>query len=125
MRLQQAIKYKPHPYNYIGITNGINANINKLTPQEITKAICEYFNLQYERVFLKSRKREIVTVRHLSMYFIREYTKIPLSSIGFFFKGLDHTTVIHGINTVNDLKDTDMDYRNDFYKISELIRLSI
>jgi len=56
----------------------------------------------YDTLTLKKRKRSMVHARQLIFYFLKKYTSYTLKNIGKFF-GKDHTTVIHGIQTINDL----------------------
>ena len=57
-----------------------------------------------------SRKREIVTARHLAMYFIKEHTDYSLKKIGSFFSNRDHSTIIHACRLVDDYAATDRRY---------------
>ena len=51
----------------------------------------------------KSRKQEIVFARQVAMYLIRDLTSASLKTIGNFFGGRDHTTVMHSVNTIENL----------------------
>jgi chromosomal replication initiator protein len=73
----------------------------------IQKFVSEFFNVPVELLKDKTRKREIVVARQVSMYFAKEYTNMSLKSIGSFFGNRDHSTVIHAITAINDLMDTD------------------
>lgn len=74
----------------------------------ITEVVCDVLGVDKTKIFNKCRQREYVVTRHLSMYFIRKiYPEISLSKIGQFFNGRDHTTVIHGIQTLRNLIQTD------------------
>jgi chromosomal replication initiation ATPase DnaA len=85
-----------------------------------TKNIIEFVTgLTYENYNVKSRRRNISFARQLFFYLVRQNSTLSLKSIGelfsyeFYFKDTnkmgrrwyDHTTVIHGIKTINDLKD--------------------
>lgn len=65
-----------------------------------------------------SRKREIVTARHLAMYFIKEHTDYSLKKIGSFFSNRDHSTIIHANQSVEDLIDTDKKFKLYFTRLS-------
>lgn len=73
----------------------------------IQKFVSDYFNVSIELLKDKTRKREIVVARQVSMYFAKEYTNMSLKSIGANFGNRDHSTVIHAITAVNDMMDTD------------------
>jgi chromosomal replication initiation ATPase DnaA len=53
---------------------------------------------------IKTRKREVVTARHIAMYMIDKYTDLSLANIGAFCGRRDHTTVIHGKRNVENLR---------------------
>jgi chromosomal replication initiator protein len=77
-----------------------------LSIDDITKIVCEYLNVPENKVRDKTRKKEIVLARQLSMYFAKEFTKASLKTIGLHFGGRDHSTVIHACNSVEaELKD--------------------
>lgn len=74
--------------------------------------VSEFFDVSVELLKSKTRRREIVVARQVGMYLTKEFTNLSLKSIGYHYGGRDHTTVIHAINTVNDLIDTDMKFSN-------------
>jgi chromosomal replication initiator protein len=59
----------------------------------------------------KTRKRHIVQARQLAMYFAKKYTKASLASIGSQIGKRDHATVLHACRTVENLADTDKQFR--------------
>jgi chromosomal replication initiation ATPase DnaA len=88
---------------------------------KIEKSVCEELDLKPEQLKQKTRKREIVIARQLSMYFQRKHTKDSLSVIGGQYNK-DHCTVLHAYKTVNDLYETDKAFRATVDKISKSIR---
>ena len=78
--------------------------------KEITKIVGEVFNIEYNKIFLKSNKRSIVTARQVSMYIIALQTKHSLAYIGSFFER-DHSTVLHAKKTVKNIMETDKGFR--------------
>lgn len=77
----------------------------------IQKFVSDYFHVSIELLKDKTRKREIVVARQVSMYFAKEYTNMSLKSIGANFGNRDHSTVIHAITSVNDMMDTDRKFK--------------
>ncbi len=88
-----------------------------ITPKirhETSKQKFDYYVSQAETIsgfskelFLsKSRKREYVAIRHTIMYICNENKIGTLKAIGGFFGGLDHSSVIHAIKTVEELRQT-------------------
>lgn len=83
----------------------------------IQKTVSEYFNVAMDDLKAKTRKKEIVIARQVAMYFSKDYTNHSLKSIGYHFGGRDHSTVIHAVQSVNDMIDTNAKFR---YSIDEL-----
>ncbi len=78
----------------------------------IQKVICDYFDMPIDLMKSKTRKREIVQARQLTMYFAKKLTKYSLASIGAQCGNKDHATVLHACRTVSNLIDTDKKFRS-------------
>ncbi len=83
----------------------------ELSIEYISKVVCDYFNMHVDSIQAKTRKREIVQARQIAMYFSKSLTKYSLASIGSQIGNKDHATVLHACKTVNNLKDTDKNFR--------------
>jgi chromosomal replication initiator protein len=83
----------------------------ELSIEYISKVVCDYFHMPVESIQTKTRKREIVQARQITMYFSKTLTKFSLASIGAQIGNKDHATVLHACKTVNNLKDTDKNFR--------------
>ena len=83
----------------------------ELSIEYISKVVCDYFNMPVESLQTKTRKREIVQARQITMFFSKSLTKYSLASIGAQIGNKDHATVLHACKTVNNLKDTDKNFR--------------
>ena len=66
----------------------INAN-------DIIDAVCKYYNVSKQDVTGKKKNKEVVDPRQMCIYLITELTDLPLTSIGGYFSGRDHTTIMH------------------------------
>ena len=88
----------------------------------IQKAVAAYFNITQDMMRSKSRKRELVVARQVAMYFSKEYTNHSLKSIGQHFGGRDHSTVIHAVQAVNDMLETDSKFKNSVHELSRKIK---
>ncbi len=77
-----------------------------LTIDEIQRICCEYFDITEDLVRGKTRKREVVQARQVAMYFSKELTQHSLKTIGLYFGGRDHSTVIHANQSVENQVDT-------------------
>lgn len=100
-----------------------NSENKRATPERITKLVCNRFSLSEDDIFSKKRSRDISYPRQISMYLLRELTDLSLNSIGQFFGGRDHTTVLHAYRTIskemadnNELRVMLADIRNQLNK---------
>lgn len=89
----------------------------------IQKVVCDYFSITIDVLNSKTRKREIVQARQLAMYFSKEYTKSSLATIGMHCGNKDHATVLHAVRTVNNLIETDKQFRQYFKELDKKIRI--
>ncbi|MGB5244283.1 MAG: chromosomal replication initiator protein DnaA [Lutimonas sp.] len=77
----------------------------------IQKVISKYFEMDVTTLQSKTRKRHIVQARQLAMYFSKRMTKASLASIGSQIGSRDHATVLHACKTVDNLLETDKQFR--------------
>ena len=94
----------------------------EVTIDTIIESVTEHFKVRIPDLKGKSRLREIVLPRQIAMYLAKELTNLSLKSIGYHFGGRDHSTVIHAIQTVNDLMDTDKDISGAVNKLLKIFR---
>ncbi|PHR74014.1 MAG: chromosomal replication initiator protein DnaA [Lutibacter sp.] len=78
---------------------------------QIQKVVSSYFDLDVATLQSKTRKRHIVQARQLAMFFAKRMTKASLASIGSQIGKRDHATVLHACKTVNNLTETDKQFR--------------
>ena len=100
----------------VNITKKVN------TVEKIRDVVCEYFSLSVDAISTKSRKREVVQARQIAMYLSKQMTKSSLSSIGFTIGQRDHATVLHACKIVNDLMDSDKNFRSSVREIEEKLK---
>lgn len=89
----------------------------------IQKVVCDYFDLPIELLKSKTRKRDVVQARQLAMYFSKSMTKASLAKIGAHCGGKDHATVLHACRTVNNLIDTDKQFKGYVYDLKKKISI--
>jgi chromosomal replication initiator protein len=106
------------------LKNFIKNSSKEISMEYIQKLVCEYFEVPVEMVKSKTRKREIVQARQISMYLAKLHTKTSLKSIGAFFGGRDHSTVIYACQTVDDLIDTDKKFKGYVADIQKKLKMS-
>ena len=89
----------------------------------IQKVVSDYFQMDIETLQSKTRRRHIVQARQLAMYFAKKFTKASLASIGSQIGKRDHATVLHACKTVNNLVDTDKQFRSYVDDLSKKLEL--
>ena len=89
----------------------------------IQKTVSEQFHVSTEEMKDKTRKKEIVIARQVAMYFSKEYTNHSLKSIGYHFGGRDHSTVIHAVQTVNDMMEIDNKFNSSVQQLKKKLKM--
>jgi chromosomal replication initiator protein len=99
------------------LRNIVTNESKEVTIDTIQEIIADYFQVSIADLKSKSRKKEVVYPRQLAMYLAKEYTDLPLKSIGYHFGGRDHSTVIHSIQSINLLMDETPDVEETLQKL--------
>ncbi|MCF6358934.1 MAG: chromosomal replication initiator protein DnaA, partial [Draconibacterium sp.] len=105
------------------ITKLVKNSKRELSIEYISKVVCDYFDMTVDALQAKTRKREIVQARQIAMYFSKSLTKYSLASIGAQIGSKDHATVLHACKTVNNLKDTDKNFRQFVEDIEKKLKM--
>jgi len=71
----------------------------------------------------KIKKREIVIPRQVAMYFCKRYTQLTLALIGENFGGRDHSTVIHALESVEDMMKADPNFKNSVEELTKKLKM--
>lgn len=100
----------------------VKSNKKEISIDYIQKVISDYFDIPVEKINSKTRKREVVQARQLSMYFSKRFTKSSLSTIGLHCGNKDHATVLHACRTINNLRETDKQFREYIGDIEKKIK---
>jgi chromosomal replication initiator protein len=104
---QQALKHLVH--------NGEK----RITIDSIIRAVATHFNLQPIQVRQKSNRQDIAFPRQIAMYIAKELTQASLPEIGRAFGGKHHTTVLHSIRKIEELKQKDADFNRLVQSLSD------
>ena len=106
------------------LRNFVKTSSKEITIDTIQKMVCDFFDVPYEKLLQKTRKREIVQARQITMFLAKAFTKNSLKTIGEHFGGRDHTTVIHSCQTVKDLMDTDSSFKESVMELQQKVQLA-
>lgn len=91
----------------------LSACRRRITIDEIQRAVCEYYRIDRSEMSSKRRARAVVRPRQVAMYLAKVMTPRSYPEIGRKFGGRDHSTVIHAVRLVEDLRRMDNDMDND------------
>ena len=105
------------------IKRAVKVDNKPLTVDDIVEKVCGHYNVSQQHVFSKSRKRDYVLVRQISMYLAQKYTKMPASRIGQLIGGRDHSTVIHSCTTIEQRLKVDKAFNAELSSIENSFKL--
>ena len=105
------------------IKRAVKVDDRPLTVDEILEKVCHHYGVSQQNVFGKSRKRDLVQVRQVSMYLTQKYTRMPVARIGQIFGGRDHSTVLHSCQSVDRRLKTDKAFYDDVVSIEHSFKL--
>ena len=96
----------------------LRANDRRVTIEEIQKRVAEHFNIRLADMHSARRARAVARPRQVAMYLAKQLTSRSLPEIGRKFGGRDHTTVMHAVRKIEELRETDSSFAEDI----ELLR---
>jgi chromosomal replication initiator protein len=99
----------------------LRANDRKITIDEIQRKVAEYYKVRMADLLSARRSREVARPRQIAMYLAKRYTPRSLPEIGRKFGGRDHTTVIHAVKRIEELRTTDSELDGDLNSLSRLL----
>lgn len=101
----------------------VKTDNHPLTVDDILERVCRHFNVTTQQVMSRSRKRDYVSARQMSMYFAQKYTKMPASRIGQLIGGRDHSTVIHSCTAIEQRLKVDKAFVAEVTSIENSFKL--
>ena len=105
------------------IKRAVKVDNHPLTIDEILEKVCRHYNVEQRQVFSKSRKRDLVQVRQVSMFLAQKYTKMPAGRIGQLIGNRDHSTVIHSCNAIEQRLKVDLAFQAELSSIENSFKL--
>ncbi len=91
----------------------LSANRRRITIDEIQRTVCQFYKLDRSEMASKRRARAVVRPRQVAMYLAKVLTPRSYPEIGRKFGGRDHSTVIHAVRLIEDLRERDADMDGD------------
>ena len=95
------------------LTDILSANRRRITIDEIQRTVCQFYRIDRSEMSSKRRARAVVRPRQVAMYLSKVLTPRSYPEIGRKFGGRDHSTVIHAVRLIEDLRQRDADMDGD------------
>jgi chromosomal replication initiator protein len=105
------------------IKRAVKVDNKPLTVDDILDKVCNHYSVSQQHVLSRSRKRDYVLVRQVSMYLAQKYTKMPASRIGQLIGGRDHSTVIHSCSHIEQRLKVDKSFVAELNSIENSFKL--
>ena len=99
----------------------LRAHDRRITIEEIQKRVAAHFNIRLGDMYSARRARNVARPRQVAMYLAKQLTSRSLPEIGRKFGGRDHTTVMHGVKRVEQLRETDAAFAEDVDLLRRMI----
>ncbi len=103
------------------LADTLRASDRKVTVEEIQRKVSEHYNIRLSDLIGPRRLRTIARPRQVAMYLAKQLTSRSLPEIGRRFGNRDHTTVMHGVRRIEELKAIDHQIAEDL----EILRRSL
>lgn len=105
------------------IKRAVKVDDKPLTIDDIVETVCHHYNVTVTAVNSKSRKRDYVVARQVTMYLAQKYTKMPASRIGKLVGNRDHSTVIHSCSKVEERLKIDAGFNDELVSIENGLKV--
>ncbi len=100
----------------------LRSSERKVTVEEIQRKVAEHYNIRLSDMIGPKRQRTIARPRQIAMYLSKSLTTRSLPDIGRRFGGRDHTTIMHGVRKVEELRATDSQLAEDLELLRRLLQ---
>ena len=104
------------------LRNIIASQEKRVTIDLIQKRVSEHFDLREQDLKIRSNTRAIAFPRQVAMYIVKQLTTASLPEIGRQFGGKHHTTVLHSINKIEELRRSDKDLNRTITRLMDALQ---
>jgi chromosomal replication initiator protein len=103
------------------LTDLLRANDRRVSIEDIQRHVADYFNLRLSDMLSARRSRAVARPRQIAMYLAKQLTTRSLPEIGRKFGGRDHTTVMHAVKRINELRQIDSSLEDDIQHLARML----
>ncbi|WVH09022.1 MAG: Chromosomal replication initiator protein DnaA [Fluviibacter phosphoraccumulans EoVTN8] len=100
----------------------VGAYNRQITVENIQKMVADYYKLTVGDLYSKKRNRMIARPRQVAMWLCKEVTPHSYQMIGESFGGRDHTTVLHAVRTIEDMRTKDQQINHDIHVLLQVLK---
>jgi chromosomal replication initiator protein len=104
------------------LRNIIASQEKRVTIDLIQKRVSEHYNLREQDLKVRSNTRAIAFPRQVAMYIVKQLTTASLPEIGRQFGGKHHTTVLHSINKIEELRRSDKELNRTITRLMDALQ---
>ena len=104
------------------LRNIVASQEKRVTIDLIQKRVSEHFDLREQDLKMRSNTRAIAFPRQVAMYIVKQLTTASLPEIGRQFGGKHHTTVLHSINKIEELRRSDKDLNRTITRLMDALQ---
>jgi chromosomal replication initiator protein len=100
----------------------ISVHHGQVSVETIQKTVSDYYKMKVADMFSKRRQANIVLPRQVAMYLAKELTEKSYVEIGELFGGRDHTTVLHAVNKISDLRNQSSELNHALHVLDQTLK---
>ena len=100
----------------------IRASDRRITIEDIQKRVAEHYNIKLAEMSSARRSRTVARPRQVAMYLAKQLTSRSLPEIGRKFGGRDHTTVMHAVKKIDELRELDHNFAEDVELLRRMLQ---
>ena len=100
----------------LSVSNG------QITVENIQKTVADYYKIKVADMYSKRRPANIAVPRQVAMYLAKELTHKSLPDIGDLFGGRDHTTVLHAVRKIADLRTKQAELNHTLHVLEQILK---
>lgn len=100
----------------------LSVSTGLITVENIQKTVADFYKIKVADMYSKRRPANIAMPRQVAMYLAKELTHKSLPEIGDLFGGRDHTTVLHAVRKVTDLRNKQAELNHTLHVLEQTLK---
>jgi chromosomal replication initiator protein len=100
----------------------LSASTAQVTVELIQKTVADHYKMKVADMFSKRRPSNIAVPRQVAMYMAKEMTQKSLPEIGELFGGRDHTTVLHAVRKIGQMRHKDAELNHTLHVLEQMLK---